>query len=182
MGLLDQIRTERLLLRPWRESDLETFAEMNADRRVMEFFPATMSRDESDAGAARIRAHFEAQGFGLWAVELPDRAPFIGFTGLATPRFEAHFTPCVEIGWRLSFAFWGFGYATEAARAALTFGFDGLGLREIVSFTAISNVRSRHVMEKIGMKRDLAGDFDHPLVPEGHPHRPHVLYRTSRAG
>jgi RimJ/RimL family protein N-acetyltransferase len=169
-----------LLLRRWRESDLDVFAEMNRDPRVMEYFPSTMSREESDAGAARIRAHFDARGFGFWAVEVPDRAPFIGFTGLAVPRFEAHFTPCVEIGWRLAHAHWGQGYATEAARAALAFGFVTLGLHEIVSFTAVSNVRSRRVMEKIGLERDPAGDFDHPLVPEGHPHRPHVLYRVAR--
>ena len=175
-----EIRTPRLLLRPWRDSDLDRFAEMNADRRVMEFFPAPLSREESDAGVRRIRSHFDEHGFGLWAVEIPDRAPFIGFTGLMPPRFEAHFTPAIEVGWRLAFEHWGRGYATEAARAALDYGFEILRLGEIVSFTTTSNLRSRRVMEKIGMYHDARGDFDHPLIAEGHPLRAHVLYRVAR--
>jgi len=122
----------------------------------------------------------EQRGFGLWAVEITGFAPFAGFVGLNVPRFESHFTPCVEIGWRLSREFWHRGYATEGARAALTFGFDTLGLNEIVSFTAPSNAASRRVMEKIGMRRNPDDDFDHPLVPEGHPIRRHVLYRALR--
>ncbi len=153
---------------------------MNADRRVMEFFPAPLTRQESEAAAGRIRGHFDAHGFGLWAVELVGSAPFVGFTGLMPPRFGAAFTPCIEVGWRFAFAHWGQGYATEAGQAALSFGFEHLGLAEIVSFTATSNVRSQRVMQKIGMRRDPSADFDHPLIPEGHPLRRHVLYRAAR--
>lgn len=171
------LRTPRLLLRPWRDDDLAPFAALNADPRVMEHFPATLTRERSDAVAARIREKFDRQGFGFWAVEAPGVAPFVGFVGLSVPGFTAHFTPCVEIGWRLAFEHWNHGYATEAARAALKFGFGTLGLPEIVAFTVPANRRSRAVMERIGMSRDPAGDFEHPDVPEGHPIRPHVLYR-----
>src|SRR4051812_35360969 len=150
---------------------------MNADPRVMEFFVARHDRAASDAMIDRIEAHFDAHGFGLWAVEVPGVAPFIGFTGLAVARFEAPFTPCVEIGWRLAAAHWGQGYAAEAARLALAYGFESAGLAEILSFTAVDNGRSRTVMERLGMQRDPVEDFDHPLVPEGHPLRRHVLYR-----
>jgi RimJ/RimL family protein N-acetyltransferase len=146
----------------------------------MEFFPKTLDRAESELAAARIREHFARHGFGLWAVEVPGVADFIGFVGLAIPRFEAHFTPCVEIGWRLAREHWGRGYATEAARAVLAFGFRDLGLDEIVSFTTAANRRSRAVMERIGMTRSPADDFDHPVLPEGHPLRWHVLYRARR--
>ena len=146
----------------------------------MEYFPATLSRAESDAFAARIRADLVEQGFGLWAVEAPGVAPFVGFTGLAVPRFEAHFTPCVEIGWRLAREHWGRGYAPEAARAALAHGLEPLRLDEIVSFTAAGNVRSRRVMEKLGMTHDPADDFDHPSLAPGHRLRRHVLYRIRR--
>jgi RimJ/RimL family protein N-acetyltransferase len=152
---------------------------MNADPRVVEFFPSAWTREESDASADRVDAHFQKYGFGLWAVEIPGEAPFIGFIGLAVPRFEAAFTPCVEIGWRLAAEYWGHGYATEGARAALAFGFESLKLDEIVSFTVPANVRSRRVMEKIGMVHCPAEDFEHPLVPEGHPLRRHVLYRLT---
>src|SRR5215472_4796932 len=137
------LRTERLELRLWRDSDLAAFAALNADPRVMHHFPSTLSRAESDARAGTIREHFARHGFGLWAVEVPGVAGFIGFVGLATATFEAHFTPCVEIGWRLAHAHWGFGYATEGARAALDFGFGRPALEQIVSFTAESNRRSR---------------------------------------
>jgi ribosomal-protein-alanine N-acetyltransferase len=166
-----------LVLRGWRDGDLAPFAALNADPGVMEHLPAVLSRAESDALAARIRAELTERGFGLWAVELPGEAGFIGFTGLALPRFEAHFTPCVEVGWRLARAHWGRGYATEAARAALAHGFGALGLDEVVSFTAVGNARSRHVMQKLGMTRDPADDFEHPGLPPGHPLRRHVLYR-----
>jgi RimJ/RimL family protein N-acetyltransferase len=172
-----EICTERLRLRRWRSSDRAPFARLNADAQVMEHFPSTLSSDESDALAARIEAHFDEHGFGLWAVEIPDVAPFAGFIGLSVPRFEAHFTPCVEIGWRLAAEHWGRGYATEGAKAVLTFGFRTLALAEIVSFTVPRNVRSHHVMERIGMVHDPADDFDHPALPEGHPLRRHVLYR-----
>ncbi len=179
-GPAASLRTERLLLRPWRDADLDAFAALNADPRVMEFFPAVLPRAESDEIAARVRRAFDEQGWGLWAVEVPGKSEFIGFTGLSRPRFEAHFTPCVEIGWRLAAAHWGLGYATEAARAALRYGFESAGLDEIVSMTVPANRRSIHVMEKLGLRRDPTGDFDHPRIPEGHPLRRHVLYRLRR--
>lgn len=143
----------------------------------MEHFPAPLSLAESDAFAAQVRREMDERGFGLWAVEVPGVAPFVGFTGLAVPRFRAHFTPCVEVGWRIAREHWGRGYATEAARAALAHGFAALGLEEIVSFTAAGNLRSRRVMEKLGMTHDPADDFEHPSLPPGHPLRRHVLYR-----
>jgi len=154
---------------------------MNADPRVVEHLPAYTSAAQSDAFAGRIEAHFAAHGFGLWALEIPGALPFAGFVGLAVPTYEAHFTPCVEIGWRLAAQSWGHGFATEAARAVLGFGFERLGLAEIVSFTVPENVRSRRVMEKIGLVRDPRDDFEHPALPEGHPLRSHVLYRASAA-
>ncbi len=173
-------RTTRLHLRTWRDEDLPVFAAMNADPNVMEFFPKTLDRSESDALATRIRDGLARRGFGLWAVEVPGVAGFIGFVGLSVPAFEAHFTPCVEIGWRLAREHWGRGYATEAARAVLEFGFQDLALDEIVSFTVPANLRSRRVMERIGMTHSPADDYDHPLLPEGHPLRRHVLYRALR--
>jgi len=174
------IHTARLRLRPWRESDLEPFAAMNADPLVMEHFPSIPTREESDALAARIMARMADQGWGLWALEVTGGEPFIGFTGLAIPSFEAHFTPCTEIGWRLAHGAWGKGYATEAARAALAHGFGELGLAEIVSFTAVTNKRSAAVMERLGMRRDA--EFDHPRIAEGSPVRRHVLYRLKKRG
>jgi RimJ/RimL family protein N-acetyltransferase len=177
---IPELRTERLLLRPWRPGDLEAFAALNADPRVMEYFAETLSRAESDAAAARIQAHLAAHGFGLWAIEIPGQVPFIGAAGLARPTFQTDFTPCVEIGWRLAAAHWGRGYATEAARAALAFAFGTLGLDEVVSFTVPANLRSRRVMEKLGMRHDPDADFDHPRLPHGHPLCRHVLYRIAR--
>ncbi|HEX5206971.1 MAG TPA: GNAT family N-acetyltransferase [Steroidobacteraceae bacterium] len=174
------LSTARLRLRPWRPEDLPTYAAMNADPRVREYFPKVLTAAESDREAARIAAHFDRHGFGLWAVEVVGTADFAGFVGLAIPGFEAHFTPCVEIGWRLAFEHWGRGYATEAARAALDCGFERLGLEEIVAFTVPGNWRSRRVMERIGMRRSAADDFDHPRLPPGHPLRRHVLYRVGR--
>ncbi len=174
-----QLRTTRLLLRPWRESDLAPFAALNADPRVLEHLPGPLSRDESDALVRRLDEHFARHGFGLWALEAPGVAPFVGMAGLSVPAFDAPFTPCVEVGWRLDAGHWGRGYATEAARAALRFGFERAGLDEIVSFTASANARSRRVMERLGMARDPAGDFDHPRLPAGHRLRRHVLYRLS---
>jgi RimJ/RimL family protein N-acetyltransferase len=168
---------DRVRLRRWRDEDRESFAAMNADSQVMAFFPKPLSRAESDALVDRIEAHFGRHGFGLWAIEVPGVAPFIGFTGLSTAAFEAPFTPCVEVGWRLAVEHWGQGYACEAARLALDHGFDSVGLSEIVSFTAATNRRSRAVMERLGMARDPADDFDHPSLPEGHALRRHVLYR-----
>ena len=180
MSLPRELQTERLILRRWRESDHEPFAAINADPRVMEHFPALMTLAETAALIARYEAHFQQHGFGNWAMEVPGVTSFAGFVGLTIPRFEAHFTPCVEIGWRLAAEFWGRGYATEGARAALGFGFNDLGLAEIVSYTVPANRRSRRVMEKIGMKHDAEGDFDHPLGPAGHPICRHVFYRLSR--
>jgi RimJ/RimL family protein N-acetyltransferase len=175
-----ELRTARLRLRSWRASDRDDFARLNADPRVMQYFPAPLPPEKSDALARILAAQIDANGWGLWAVEIPGVSPFAGFIGLARPSFEAHFTPCVEIGWRLAQETWGRGYATEGARAALAFGFHDLGLPEIVSFTAVTNSRSRRVMERIGMTRDPSDDFDHPAVPAGSPLRPHVLYRLRR--
>ena len=149
----------------------------------MEFFPKPLDRAESDTLADRIRDTFTRRGFGFWAVEIPGVADFIGFVGLSTPQLpETHFTPCVEIGWRLAHEHWGSGYASEAARAALDFGFRSLALDQIVSFTTPANWRSRRVMDRIGMCRTPADDFDHPAIPDGHPLRRHVLYRIDRIG
>ena len=167
----------RVCLRRWRDEDRESFAAMNSDPRVMRFFPSCLSRAESDALVDRIEKHFGEYGFGLWAIEVPVVAPFIGFAGLAWARFSAPFTPSVEVGWRLAFDHWGHGYATQAARLALGYGFGTLALSEVVSFTAMANRRSRAVMERLGMRRDPAEDFDHPSLPEGHRLRRHVLYR-----
>lgn len=173
-------RTPRLLLRTWRDSDREPFALLNADPEVMQFFPGVLDRPASDALADRIAAHFAAHGFGPWAVEVPGGEPFIGFVGLAKVGFSAHFTPAVELLWRLSRSAWGHGYATEAAREACRIGFDELQLPELVSFTTTGNARSRAVMERLGMTRDAREDFEHPGLPEGHPLRRHVLYRLRR--
>jgi RimJ/RimL family protein N-acetyltransferase len=180
MDLRRELRTARLRLRRWVPEDRVPFAKLNRDPRVTEFLPGVLSRTESDAVAERIEAQFEQHGFGLWAVEVPGVTRFAGFIGLSIPRFEAHFTPCVEIGWRLDADHWNRGYATEGARAALEFGFTSLELEEIVSFTVPENIRSRRVMEKLGMTRSASEDFDHPTLPEAHPLRRHVLYRLAR--
>jgi RimJ/RimL family protein N-acetyltransferase len=176
-----EIRTPRLLVRPWRDQDFEPYAAMNADPRVMEYFPSVVSRDESRVRFERGNARMAERGYGLWPVEVAGGAPFIGIVGLTDPDFQAPFMPAVEIGWRLAADHWGRGYATEAARAVLAFGFERLALPEIVSFTTVANVRSRRVMEKLGMRRSSDDDFLHPSIPDGHPLRPHVLYRLSRA-
>jgi RimJ/RimL family protein N-acetyltransferase len=175
-----ELRTERLRLRAWRESDLDAFARLNGDPEVMRYFPAPMTRSESDGFARRIMASMDEQGWGLWAVELPGEAPFLGFVGLTWQTFEAPFTPAVEVGWRLDRPFWGRGYASEAARAAVQHGFEVVGLDEIISMTTVANEPSRAVMRRLGMTHDEAEDFEHPRVPVGHPIRPHVLYRLSR--
>ncbi len=176
-----ELQTERLLLRPWRAADRELFAKFNADSRVMQYFTSPLSTEESNTLADAIQAHIEQHGWGLWAVEVHHVASFVGFIGLARPRFESHFTPCTEIGWRLGPEFWGRGYATEGALAILAFGFKELDLDEIVSFTSVTNLPSRRVMERIGMVRNPADDFDHPLLPVSHALRRHVLYRKSKA-
>jgi RimJ/RimL family protein N-acetyltransferase len=194
---MTEISTERLILRQWRPTDLEPFAELNAHPEVMRHFPAPLSRADSDLLAARARTHIAERGWGLWAVEVRQtaiteagergttgppglKAPFIGFVGLAQPRFDAHFMPAVEVGWRLAQPAWGHGYANEAARAATSFGFGELDLAEIVSFTTAGNRRSRRVMERLGMTHDQADDFEHPQIL-GTPLAPHVLYRLRRA-
>jgi ribosomal-protein-alanine N-acetyltransferase len=170
--------TPRLRLRRWLPTDRAPFASLNADPRVMEYLPSLLSRADSDALVDRIEAHFDEHGFGPWAVEVLGEARFAGFVGLFVPRFEAHFTPCVEIAWRLAREHWGKGFATEAARAAVHHGLVTLGLPEIVSFTVPGNARSRRVMERLGMRHDPRDDFDHPALPPGHRLRRHVLYRT----
>jgi RimJ/RimL family protein N-acetyltransferase len=174
------LQTERLRLRPWREEDREPFARLTADPAVMEHFPSLLTRAESDAFADRIAAHIGTHGWGLWAVEAPD-LPFCGYVGLARPGFDAAFTPCVEVGWRLAREAWGRGYAPEAARRALRFGFERLGLDEVVSFTVPQNLRSRRVMEKLGMTHEPADDFVHPRFPDDPRMGPHVLYRMARS-
>jgi RimJ/RimL family protein N-acetyltransferase len=147
----------------------------------MEFMPGCLTRPESDLLVERITEHFRKHNFGLYAVELRDDRTFIGYVGLAVPSFEASFTPCVEIGWRLAAAHWERGLATEGARAVVKHACGELGLDELVSFTVPENVRSRRVMEKIGMTHDESEDFNHPNLPEGHPLRRHVLYRLRRS-
>jgi len=183
------IRTGRLILRRWREEDRAPFAALNADPRVMEFFPSPLTRAESDALIDRIEEGFGRNGLGLWALEVPGEAECIGFTGLSVPGLAIPTSgaaasstrlvagPPVEVGWRLASDFWGRGLATEAARAALAFGFGPAGLAEVISFTAAINLPSRRLMERLGMTRDPAADFDHPRLPPGHPLGPHVLYR-----
>jgi RimJ/RimL family protein N-acetyltransferase len=175
--MADRIMTARLILRGWQQSDREPFQALNADPRVMEFFPATLTPEETDQGMIRIQQHFQRHGFGLYAAELIETGKFVGFVGLNVPGFDAPFMPAVEIGWRLACDCWGRGLATEAAQTVLRHAFDTLKLSSLVSFTSAANLRSRRVMEKIGMVRDEAGDFAHPHLPPGHPLRPHVLYR-----
>jgi RimJ/RimL family protein N-acetyltransferase len=174
------LRTSRLLLRPWRDEDIAAFVEMSADPVVMEYLLPLSERGLSaEAWAARKRAHWDEHGFGQWVVEIPGEAGFIGVVGLETVSYEAHFTPAVEVAWRLARTYWGRGYATEAARAALDYGFEQLGLTEIVALTVPANQRSRRVMERLGMTRSPEDDFDHPRLPEG-PLKRHVLYRLRK--
>jgi RimJ/RimL family protein N-acetyltransferase len=174
-----EFETERLCLRQWLVEDYEPFAALNADPRVMEFFPALLDRAASDFMADYCHSLIAERGWGFWAVERKDTREFIGFVGLHTPAPELPFSPCVEIGWRLAYQHWRRGFATEAAKASLRIGFDTLGLSEIVSFTVPQNLRSRAVMERIGM-HNAHENFEHPLVPNGHPLRLHCLYRLSR--
>ena len=171
------LTTPRLLLRHWRDEDLEPLAAMTADPMVMRYFGRIRDRAQSDAWAGRVRAHIEKHGFGIWALEVPGVAPFIGFVGLSTVPSDLPMAPAVEAVWTLNAPFWRRGYASEAARVAMDDGFTRLGLLEIVAYTAAVNAPSRGVMERLGMRRDAAGDFDHPRVPEGSEFRPHVLYR-----
>lgn len=173
------LRTERLLLRPWREEDREPWAAMNADWEVRRYFGDVQSREEADAAVDRIQAHLAEHGWTFWALEVVGGDPFIGFTGLVHTPFEADFTPAVEIGWRLARSAWGHGYATEAACASLEFAFGTLGLPEVVAFAVETNTRSRAVMERLGMTHHPAEDFDYPGMAESNPLRRHVLYRIT---
>lgn len=174
------LQTERLLLRRWKESDLAPFAALNADPEVMMHFPKTLSMQETKEAIERIEKRFEEYSFGLWAVEILRTQEFIGFVGIQRPGFEAHFTPCVEIGWRLAKKFWGYGYAPEAAEVVLKDGFERIGLDEIVAMTALPNRNSMRVMEKLGMTHDKRDNFMHPLLEDGHPLQEHVLYRLDK--
>lgn len=174
-----ELRTERLLLRRWRDSDLEPWAAMNADPDVREHLGEVMTRDQSNGSVAAFQSEFDERGYGWWAVEVQATGEFVGFTGLDDVDDEVPFTG-VEIGWRLARSSWGHGYATEAALATLTFGFHTLGLPEILAITTATNLRSQAVMRRIGMTRNPADDFEHPTAPEG-PLRPNVLYRITKA-
>ena len=174
------LTTARLLMRQWREEDKAPFAELNADPLAMEHFPSTLSREDSDAFVDRMHARLDENGWGLWALELRDTGEFLGFTGLAYFADGLPFAPATEIGWRLRRQHWGHGYATEAGAAARDHAFDVLALDELVSMTAATNVASQRVMQRLGMSHDPADDFEHPRVPDGHPTKPHVLYRLRR--
>jgi RimJ/RimL family protein N-acetyltransferase len=176
-----ELTTDRLLLRQWRDSDREPFAALNADPAVTEHFPARMTPEQTDEFIDHISRTIEERGWGWWALEVRETGRFVGMTGLSVPGFDAHFTPTVEIGWRLAKDAWGNGYATEAARAALAYGFGPAGLDEIVSFTTTTNLPSQRVMQRIGMTHDEADDFDHVRLPAGHRLQRHVLYRIDRA-
>jgi RimJ/RimL family protein N-acetyltransferase len=175
------LRTRRLTLRQWKESDLLPCARMNADRQVMEFMLGKMTEEETYQSIEGMKKHFDAHGFGRWAVEIADSEKFIGFVDLSIPAYTLPFSPCVEVAWRICAEEWGKGYAPEAANEALRDGFERVGLREIVSFTTLTNLKSRRVMEKLGMQHCPAENFVHPMVPEGHNLRQHVLYRIGKA-
>lgn len=181
MGVTE-FRTKRLLLRGWREDDRAPFAELNADPIAMEHFPATLTRRESDALVDRMQGRLTENSWGLWALERLADGEFVGFTGLAHVADDLVFAPATEVGWRLRRQFWGHGYATEAGRAALDHAFSVLALDEVVSMTSVTNLASQRVMQRLGMTRDPADDFDHPRIPDGHPARPHVLYRLRYPG
>lgn len=178
--MAESLQTVRLFLRNWKDEDLAPFAALNADPVVMEFFANKLSRDQSDHTARVFASQIRDRGWGLWAVEEIASGRFIGFVGLSIPNWPAPFAPCVEVGWRLAKPFWGKGYATEAGRASLDYGFEQLGLQEIVSFTTAPNVRSQNVMQRLGMTRNPQDDFDHPQIEPGHRLRRHVLYRITR--
>lgn len=174
-----RLETERLILRPWIDTDLEPFAALNADKDVMEFFPKLMTREETESMVERVRARYAEDRFCFWATEERKSGDFIGFVGLGRPSFDAHFIPCVEIGWRLARPYWGKGYAPEAAEAVLRDGFERCNLQEIVALTAVLNNKSRRVMEKLSMNRNPDDDFLHPALADGHHLKPHVLYRLT---
>ncbi|MGI9491655.1 MAG: GNAT family N-acetyltransferase [Geminicoccaceae bacterium] len=175
------LQTERLLLRAWRDEDLEPFTALNCDPQVMRYFPRLLDRAATAKVVKKMQAHHETYSFGYWPIEVPGVAPFIGIVGLMITPFRAHFTPCIEVAWRLARPYWGQGYATEGARASLTFAFKYLPvLEEVVAFAVPDNQRSLGVMERLGMVRRQEDDFDHPALADGHPLRRHCLYRMSR--
>ncbi|MFC1749757.1 GNAT family N-acetyltransferase [Pseudomonadota bacterium] len=174
-----ELKTERLILRQWKKSDFQPFANMSADPAVMEYYPSTLNVAESNAMASRIKDLLSEHGWGFWAVETLDTSQFIGFVGLNSPSYDLPVTPCVEIGWRLNKASWGKGYATEAANEALKFAFDELDLNEVYSFSSVSNRKSWRVMQRLGMF-DTYKNFEHPIIPEGHALREHVLYKITK--
>jgi RimJ/RimL family protein N-acetyltransferase len=174
------LETERLILRTWSMDDLDAMAAIDCDLKVGEFLPRGANRAATEAGIQRIMKHYQEKGFSLYAVELKATHEFIGFVGLSTPSFQAHFTPTVEIGWRLGSQHWNKGYATEAAKAVMHYAFTVLDLKELVSFTVVANQASRRVMEKIGLHHEPQHDFDHPNLEEGSPLKRHVLYRLSK--
>jgi 3-dehydroquinate dehydratase/shikimate dehydrogenase len=177
------IRTERLLLRPWLEKDLDPFTDLNSDPRVREYFPSLLTKEESAREMNLAQTEIEEKGWGFWAAALLSTGEFIGMIGLhavSKEKLSAHFTPAIEIGWRLAYDHWGKGYATEGAKAALAYGFSNVNLDEIVAFTALQNQRSRHVMEKIGMLHNPKDDFKHPKLTDGHRLQYHVLYRIKK--
>lgn len=176
----NELPTPRLLLRQWRASDLEPFASMNSDADVMRYYPTPWTREQGDAFAQRVMRLIDERGWGFWAIEELASRQFIGFVGLHIPSHELPFSPCVEVGWRLAKPYWGLGYATEAAQSAISFGFQQLRLPEVVAFTAITNLKSRAVMERLGMRLD--SEFDHPQVPVESGLRRHVLYRLRSPG
>lgn len=176
MGEIIEIETERLILRQWHDEDKPLFAKMNADPDVMKYFPAVLTVEESNVLAEKIETLIAKNGWGFWAVEIISTGEFIGFVGLNQPTYEVPVSSCVEIGWRLAKEYWGNGYATEAANACLDFAFQNLVLEDVYSFTAVSNKRSRAVMERLHMT-NTETNFEHPLVPENHPLREHVLYK-----
>jgi ribosomal-protein-alanine N-acetyltransferase len=173
-----ELHTRRCVLRAWKASDLPAWCAMNADPEVRRYFPGIATEEQALGEAQRCRDAIAQRGWGMWALEIPGELPFAGFVGLNAPHYDAPWVPAVEVGWRLPKAAWGQGYATEAAAAALDFGFTRLGLAEIVAITVPDNAPSRRVMQRLGMQRDEAGDFDHPRIEPGHPLRRHVLYRV----
>ncbi len=174
-----ELRTQRCLLRNWKDSDLPAWIAMNVDPAVRRFFSSIHTEDEARAEAVSIRNNIGQRGWGIWALEVPGKMPFAGFVGLHVPTFEAPFMPCLEMGWRMPQAAWGQGYASEAARAVAAFAFDVLGLEEVVAYTTPTNEPSRRVMRRIGMTHDALDDFDHPRVAADHPFCRHVLYRLT---
>ncbi len=178
--MIEPLETERLILREWREEDFPHFARINADPLIMEYMPRVLPPKDSDKLAKRFIKHIKKHGYGMYALERKEDGAFMGTVGLNNVEFKAHFTPAVEIAWRLDYEFWGSGYATEAAKCIFKYGFEDLKLDEIVAFTVHDNVRSIHVMERLGMTHDETGDFDYPSLRKGHPLGKFILCRYLR--